>query len=127
MRQTQTTADGLTAEEREILLVCKQLTGDIAARPEPASRWDRAELADLRKYGPRYSPSEWFGDGRSLPERFRVRFLRAVQNLESRRLVKGTNRGGRLAHLKLTAEGEALAATLAADPDPGTTPTDPAE
>lgn len=113
-----TDANEFTAEEREVLAVCRRLMAEIAATPDPPAwkRWEAADLADLRRYGPRYSPSRWFGDGRPVPERYRVRYLRAVQSLESAGLVKATNAGNRLAFLRLTTEGEKIAATLEPTP-----------
>lgn len=100
----------LSSTEREIITTCGNLMREIAGRqmPEAWMRWDVAELEELRTNGPRYSPSAWFGDGRAVPDRIRVRYLRALQALEARVIVKCTNSdgGSRLAFVRLTATGE---------------------
>lgn len=109
-------ADGLklSAAERMVLTACRVRMREIAGRKAPpkGDRWAAADLDELREYGPRYLPASWFGDGEPLPERVRVRFLRALRGLEARDLVETTaGEGGRLTWVKLSAEGERVAAS----------------
>lgn len=96
-------------EERRVLLECRRREVEIAAmKPPPKwATWDRKDYDDVVEYGPRYSPAAWFvGEGEQLlPDRYRVRFLRAVRSLGARGLLRLTATGGRLTHVKLTPEG----------------------
>lgn len=98
----------LTDTERQIMTTCRDLEAEIAARPQPGAwqRWERDELDHLKRYGPLYRPSEWFGGGRPIPEKYRVRYLRAINKLIAAGLLTGaTTEGNRLAHLRLTEAG----------------------
>ncbi|MBA4068195.1 MAG: hypothetical protein C0501_31740 [Isosphaera sp.] len=111
-------ADDLSAEERQLLAECSRRQQEIAARKSPPKwqAWAVRDWEDAREYGPRYLPSGWFTGGRELlPEKFRVRFLRAVRGLAARGLLTPTRTGNRLTHVKLTAEGQRVAAELAPD------------
>jgi hypothetical protein len=108
----------MKSEAKAVLLACLELTREIAARPDPDpwKEWEVADLADERKYGPRYWPAWWFGGGKPLREAERVRYLRALQSLERDGLVKITNHAGgtKLGWVKLTDAGRAEAEKLEA-------------
>lgn len=110
----------LTPEEAEILAVCAARMAEIAARrlPPNATRWQRLDLDGLRRFGPPYSPADWFGDGRPLPEKHRQRYRRAVAALAARGLLVESAYRDRLAAVRLTPAGERAAASLVA---PGST------
>ena len=106
-------ATELTGTERQILTAVRDRMAEIAGRPDAPAHlhWEQIELDELRRYGPRYSPTEWFGGGHALPEKIRVRYLRAVNKLIGTKLLVGTTtEGGRLTWLKLTAAGAAATA-----------------
>jgi hypothetical protein len=111
----------LSSEAKGVVVECGERMAEILARPDPPAwkTWEAVELDELRRCGPRYTPAAWFGDGQPLPERVRVRFLRAVLGLEEAGLVKGTkSAGGRLTFLRLTPEGERVYAEITGKPAP---------
>jgi hypothetical protein len=87
---------------------------EIAATPDPPQwrEWDRRELEELRECGPRYLPSEWFCKDQMIAEKYRVRYLRALHALADAGIVELTTNGGRVYGVKLTEEGQKIAATL---------------
>ncbi|MBP3956702.1 hypothetical protein J8F10_15615 [Gemmata sp. G18] len=104
-----TTKSKLTDTEREILTAVRDRMTEVAALPDPPNwkHWQVEELRELREYGPRYAPADWFGGGNPLPEKVRVRYLRAINKLMDTGFLDGTTTdGGRLAWLKLTPAGE---------------------
>jgi hypothetical protein len=107
------TSDALDTAGRLLLAKVAEAAAEIAARPVPAATWQAAELADLRRFGPAFDASGWFNGGDPLPERERIRFLRAVRRLAHAGLMTFTRINGRLRHVKLTAAGEREAAALA--------------
>ncbi|HEY1192460.1 MAG TPA: hypothetical protein VGE74_32855 [Gemmata sp.] len=104
----------LSAEQQEVLIACAKQMAAIAETPEPpaAHPWAARDLAELREYGPRYMPGQWFGDGAPVPEKYRVRYLRAIHELGAAGLLERFTSNGRLVNVKLTTEGEAAAAAL---------------
>lgn len=114
----------LSREEKAVVMACGDAMAEITARRKPESwrTWEVAEWEELREYGPRYEPRFWFGGGESIPERHRVRYLRAMHTLRDRGLVCSTSTGGRLTHLKLTDAGEDLYAELTGKPQPSAKP-----
>ena len=105
----------LTREEIEVLRACARQEATIAATPDPPKwrYWEVTELEESRKYGPRYSPREWFSAGSfPLPEYLRVHYLRAVHRLSGCGLLRQAAIGRRLLRLRLTEEGAALVAKL---------------
>src|SRR5580700_231926 len=98
----------LSPEQRDILRECAERMEEIAQVPEPPKypEWERREWQENRECGPRYLPSEWFCDGDEiLPEKFRVRYLRALHALIEMELVEATYNGGQIHWIKLTEEG----------------------
>lgn len=106
----------MTAEERMILAECARRMDEVEATPKPRNRWDAKDLEERKAIGPEYRPSEWFGDGGSVPERHRSRLLKAIWSLAASGLLTTTSRGGRLTNIKLTDEGRKAAIELAAKP-----------
>ncbi len=102
----------LSPEQREIIRECAKRMAEIAATPDPPkwAEWDRRELQELRDYGPRYLPSEWFCKDQMIAEKYRVRYLRALHALADVGLVEITTNGGRVHWVKLTKEGQKIAA-----------------
>lgn len=102
----------MTAAEQLILIECQTRQDAIAATigaPESGSILERTEQNNARLNGPRYVPSDWFGeDGKPLPEAERVRFLRAVHKLASAGFLAVTRNGaGRVERIRLTQSGRA--------------------
>lgn len=99
----------LTETEHLVLTTCRDLEAEIAGRKNPpkSQHWERVDFDELKRYGPRYLPSAWFGGGRPLPEKHRVRYLRAVNRLIEAGLLAGTTSrdSNRLQHIKLTPAG----------------------
>jgi hypothetical protein len=107
-------ASDLSDLERAVVAACVEMAMEVVTRPVPEP-WDvfgRRLLAEELEFGPRWSPSVWFNNGRPVPERFRVRFRKAVGRLEAEGVVACANKGGRLAHVRLTVEGERVAALI---------------
>ena len=51
------------------------------ASKRPTTEWDKREHEEQKLlFGPRYSPAEWFGDGKADPEKWRVKYLKAVHS-----------------------------------------------
>lgn len=101
-------SEKLSSEERDILTTCATLMREIQEQdvPEEDDYWARLEYDELKEHGPRYVPRTWFGGGSPVPERYRVRYLRALHNLAGRGLVSlATGSGGRTENVKLTAKG----------------------
>lgn len=112
-----------STEARTVVIETAKRMNDIAATPEPPKwqTWAVAEWQELREFGARYEPRSWFGGGQVLPEKYRVKFLRAIHELaEAGLLVRGTL-GGRTTHIRLTDEGLELAYEL----DPSLRPAEP--
>ena len=101
-------------EEQDLLIRCLELTNEFATYEKPAEwqTWVYDDWLAEATHGPRYLISAWFGP---LRERDRVRYRRAIDNLEADGLMV-THRqwGTRLTHVKLTEAGKALAAQLTA-------------
>lgn len=109
----------MTIEMKLVLLECLFRENQIAAaiRPPKWQKWGRMIDAELREYGPRYSPAEWFGGGQPLEEKMRVRYLRAVHKLQKDGQLAVTTVSDKLAYLKLTAAGREAAEQVAAESD----------
>ena len=109
----------MNIEMKLVLLECLYRERQIAdaKRPPKWRTYSRMIDAELREYGPRYSPAEWFGDGKPLEEKMRVRYLRAVHKLHKDDLLAMTTISGKLAHLKLTDAGRDAAEQVANEPD----------
>ena len=75
--------NGPDPSAREVLLEVARRMREIDDAPEPPAwkTWEVLERRELKTYGPRYSPAVWFGGGRPIPERHRVRYLRALHEL----------------------------------------------
>ncbi|WP_439622503.1 hypothetical protein [Gemmata sp.] len=103
------TGEQYSVEERDLIVACALRMRHIAERPAPPKwqTWSRRDHDDEVQYGPRYQPSQWFvGEGgERMPEKYRTRYVRACHKLEARGVLEITTSGGRLAHVKLTAEG----------------------
>ena len=109
-------SETINDEERQIVIECRRRMVEIASRKNPPAwqKWEQRDLDELRRYGPRYAPSEWFcGEGeQTLPEKYRTRFLRAVRSLEVKELLELTTTSGRLTNVKLSEAGLAVAEEL---------------
>lgn len=81
------------------------------SRPPEWRWWDREPYDDITAHGPEYGCGAWFGD---VPEHQRMRYRRAIADLERGGLLKTWCRWGRrLSHIKLTATGCDIAEGLA--------------
>ena len=98
--------NGISEQEKAVLIDCAWRMEAIRTvkRPRAWQTWAVRELEELKRYGPRYMPSLWFNGGRAIPERVRVKFLRAVHRLEEAGLLETAGVGVRLQNLKLTPE-----------------------
>ncbi len=112
----------LDPEQELILRECLRRQLKIKATPTPPiwKYWDIQALEELRLYGPKYQPGEWFG---KLLEHIRQRRRRAILALESEGLLaihRPMNK--RLSNIKLTDAGMRIAESL-----PDDEPSDDAE
>ena len=83
-----------------------------APRPPAWRWWDREPFDDVTRHGPEYRCGGWFGE---VPEHQRMRYRRAIADLEREGLLSTWARWGRrLSHLRLTPAGERLARELLA-------------
>ena len=101
----------VTPDERRIGGECADRMAEIATRAKAKGHrpwWEAEEIKELTEYGPRYMPGEWFGEGEAIPEKHRVRLLRAIRSLATKGLLQMTTTGGRLTNIQLTAEGLAV-------------------
>jgi hypothetical protein len=103
----------LTRAQQAILLATLANQATIAA-VTPQRWWgprDREEWEADRKYGPLWSPSEWF-NGIDTNARC-VELTRVLKSLEARKLVHTFRRPGRKhQHVRLTKAGEKFARQL---------------
>ena len=101
----------LKQEHIDILTECQARQREIKRRkiPDYEFRFNHL-LCNERDFGPRYVPSEWFGD---LVNKQRQAYLRAIGDLERAGLVEVLRSdGGRLTNLRLTAKGLKKAKSL---------------
>ncbi len=107
--------DTISSIERQVLIEVGKRVAEFDTRtPPPAWKtWALQEYEEIRDYGPRYSPADWFGGGQGIPEKYRVRYLRAVYSLRDRGLIVTAGVNRRLTNVKLTEAGRAALKELA--------------
>jgi hypothetical protein len=96
-------------EHVEILKECLRRMQEHAQTPRPPEWkwWERRPYDEITTHGPEYGCGEWFGN---VPECQRMRYRRAIADLERGGLLVTWSRGGRrLSHIRLTPMGEKVA------------------
>lgn len=99
-------------EHARLLLECSRRMCELAStpRPEDWQTWLVDEYDEQVEHGPRYGCGEWFGPH---PEHQRMRYRRAIDELERGGLLITWRRWGRrLSNLRLTRKGKALVTML---------------
>jgi len=103
----------MKTEHEAILVECYRRMQEHKRTPRPPEWrwWDREPYDEVTAHGPEYGCGEWFGD---VPEHQRMRYRRAIADLERGGLLETWCRWGRrLSHIKLTATGREVAEGLA--------------
>jgi hypothetical protein len=96
-------------EENQLLIECYRRTKSQKKTP---LTWCRRNCDIVSRHGPKYD-SGWFGD--NLHPTLQKRFRRAIGSLESAGLLVTWKEWGiKISHVKLTPEGEKLAAEILA-------------
>lgn len=101
-------------EHVAILTECLRRMREHAATPRPPAwqKWNTGPFDEQTEHGPEYAAGDWFGE---VAEHERQRYRRALADLErGGLLVMHARWGRRLSHVRLTAEGIAVAEGLLA-------------
>ena len=101
-------------EHKAILTECYRRMREHKQTPRPPKwrTWNRRPYDEVTAHGPEYGCGGWFGD---VPEHQRMRYRRAIADLERGCLLVTWSRWGRrLSHIRLTPEGENVARELLA-------------
>jgi hypothetical protein len=101
----------IKSEHEEILAECEiRMTQLAKQKPPPEWRyWEVEDFLTQREFGPKYGCGAWFGP---MSERRRMRYRRAIGDLERDRLLKIWREFSKLTSLKLTRKGRKMAKEL---------------
>ena len=98
-------------EHKEILTECENRMTQLTKQKQPPDWrcWEVEDYLTQREYGPKYGCGAWFGP---MPERRRMRYRRAIDDLERDGLLKIWREFSKLTSLKLTRKGRKMAKKL---------------
>ncbi len=100
--------------QRNILTELLRRTYELVECESPMNGWERHRYKLEVEFGPEFSIVRWFPEAG--PDAVRMRYARALRDLEAAGLVQPWRKWGtKISHLKLTADGERIASELLAE------------